>query len=72
VAAMVLFIWLRTKELVSKQSLSYLECLFVSKSLSSVGAKIAVKAMQKVRISDYDAFKNEIAILKQLVTPHPS
>ncbi len=33
-----------------------------------IGAKIAVKAMQKVRISDYDAFKNEIAILKQLVS----
>jgi hypothetical protein len=28
---------------------------------------VAVKAMQKGRIQDYESFKNEIAILKQLV-----
>jgi len=29
-----------------------------------VGVKVAVKAMQKGRIQDYEAFKNEISILK--------
>lgn len=32
-----------------------------------VGMRVAVKAMQKGRIQDYEAFKNEISILKQLV-----
>lgn len=34
-----------------------------------IGVKVAVKAMQKGRIQDYESFKNEIAILKQLVRP---
>ncbi len=34
------------------------------------GVKVAVKAMQKGRIQDYEAFKNEIAILKQLDHPN--
>lgn len=38
--------------------------------LTPTGAKVAVKAMQKGRIQDYDSFKNEIAILKQLDHPH--
>ena len=29
-----------------------------------IGVKVAVKAMQKGRIQDYESFKNEIAILK--------
>ena len=32
-----------------------------------LGEKVAVKAMQKDRIQDYESFKNEISILKQLV-----
>lgn len=36
-------------------------------TISRLGVKVAVKAMQKGRIQDYEAFKNEIAILKQLV-----
>ncbi len=34
------------------------------------GVKVAVKAMQKGRIQDYEAFKNEIAILKSLDHPN--
>lgn len=34
------------------------------------GDKVAVKAMQKGRIQDYEAFKNEISILKQLDHPN--
>lgn len=34
------------------------------------GVKVAVKAMQKGRIQDYDSFKNEIAILKCLDHPN--
>jgi hypothetical protein len=29
-----------------------------------IGVKVAVKAMQKGKIQDYESFKNEIAILK--------
>lgn len=29
--------------------------------------KVAVKAMQKGKIQDYESFKNEIAVLKMLV-----
>ena len=32
-----------------------------------LGQRVAVKAMQKGKIQDYEAFKNEIAILKMLV-----
>ena len=32
--------------------------------------KVAVKAMQKGKIQDYESFKNEIEILKQLVTKY--
>lgn len=31
---------------------------------------VAVKAMQKGKISDYESFKNEINILMQLVSAH--
>lgn len=34
------------------------------------GVKVAVKAMQKGRIQDYEAFQNEISILKQLDHPN--
>jgi len=34
------------------------------------GVKVAVKAMQKGRIADYESFKNEIAILKELDHPN--
>ena len=34
------------------------------------GDKVAVKAMQKGRIQDYEAFKNEISILKSLDHPN--
>lgn len=32
------------------------------------GTKVAVKAMQKGKITDYEAFKNEINILMELVS----
>lgn len=34
------------------------------------GSRVAVKAMQKGRISDYESFKNEINILMQLDHPN--
>jgi len=52
---MVQFISLKTKHLVSISSLKFL------------GQRVAVKAMQKGKITDYDSFKNEISILMQLV-----
>ena len=33
-----------------------------------IGEKVAIKAMQKSRISDYEAFQNEISILRSLVS----
>lgn len=33
------------------------------------GEKVAIKAMQKSRITDYEAFQNEISILRSLVSP---
>ena len=33
-----------------------------------IGVKVAVKAMQKGKITDYEAFQNEINILMQLVS----
>jgi len=35
--------------------------------LTLLGQRVAVKAMQKSKITDYDSFKNEISILMQLV-----
>ena len=34
------------------------------------GEKVAIKAMQKSRISDYEAFQNEISILRSLDHPN--
>ena len=34
---------------------------------SVIGEKVAIKAMQKSRITDYEAFQNEISILRSLV-----
>lgn len=39
--------------------------------LLCVGEKVAVKAMQKGKIQDYESFKNEINILMGMVS-HPS
>jgi len=36
--------------------------------LVDIGEKVAIKAMQKSRISDYEAFQNEISILRSLVS----
>ena len=36
--------------------------------LLCLGEKVAIKAMQKSRISDYEAFQNEISILRSLVS----
>ena len=36
--------------------------------LLSVGVKVAVKAMQKGKITDYESFQNEINILMTLVS----
>ena len=36
-----------------------------------IGEKVAIKAMQKSRISDYEAFQNEIGILRSLVSLAP-
>jgi serine/threonine protein kinase len=35
--------------------------------LTNLGQRVAVKAMQKGKITDYDSFRNEITILMQLV-----
>ena len=35
--------------------------------LTNVGQRVAVKAMQKGKITDYESFRNEITILMQLV-----
>ena len=37
-------------------------------SINLVGEKFAIKAIQKKRVKDYMTFKNEIIILKVLVT----
>lgn len=33
-----------------------------------IGEKVAIKAMQKSRITDYESFQNEISILRSLVS----
>lgn len=35
--------------------------------MTMIGVMVAVKAMQKGKITDYESFKNEINILVQLV-----
>lgn len=35
--------------------------------LTNLGQRVAVKAMQKGKITDYESFRNEITILMQLV-----
>ena len=36
----------------------------------STGEKVAIKAMQKARITDYKSFQNEISILRSLDHPN--
>jgi len=36
----------------------------------TTGVKVAVKAMQKGKITDYESFQNEINILMNLVSKH--
>jgi len=36
----------------------------------NLGEKVAIKAMQKSRISDYESFQNEIGILRSLDHPN--
>lgn len=36
--------------------------------VSYIGDKVAIKAMQKSRITDYESFQNEISILRSLVS----
>jgi serine/threonine protein kinase len=42
----------------------------LSQTHSFPGEKVAIKAMQKSRISDYESFQNEINILRSLDHPN--
>ena len=66
----VLFILQSISSQVKKIILHCRVCILIKipNIYSYIGQKVAVKAMQKGKITDYEAFKNEINILMQLVS----